>query len=121
MTKVKKTHPKRQGGLETPEKDKEKKPLPEGCGGRTQRTLECVLCQRPRDKAQRGAGCPTCLNLMRKKGERSIQKVLSDSALHEQIRGESLKEKPLEDPDKDLKDTVAKLERAVELLKRRRR
>ena len=92
ISKTKSKNKRASNILHTP--DPPKKPRPEGCGGKTQRAESCIICERPRTKDQRGSACPTCLNRMRAHNTRSIQAVLSNSNLHEEIKDESLKEKP---------------------------
>ena len=106
--------------LETPT-NKKKKLLPKGYGGHTHKADECVVCQRPREETQKGRACPTCQKIMRIKKNRSIDGVLADAELLAEIKEQSLKEKPLEDPNKDLRKTVEKLEKALSDLKRRRK
>lgn len=101
--------------LHTP--DPPKKPRPQGCGGKTQRAESCIICERPRTKDQRGSACPTCLNKMRAHNTRSIQAVLSNSNLHEEIKGESLKEKPCRATQpEEMQKTLSKLEKLSSVL-----
>lgn len=115
VSKTKSTKKRASTILHTP--DPPKKPRPEGCGGKTQRAESCIICERPRTKDQRGSACPTCLNRMRAHNTRSIQAVLSNSNLHEEIKGESLKEKPFRvTQPEEMQKTLAKLEKLSSVL-----
>ncbi len=106
------------GSTEDIETPPAKKFRPAGCGGSTKKATSCVVCSRPRTFDQRGAGCPICLKKMREQGVRSLQVVLSDQSLKQNIRDLSLEAKPLEDQEEPLKSQISKMESLLKNLKR---
>ena len=99
---------------DSPETPACKKTCPTGMGfQRFQRTMECVICSRPRSWDQRGRGCPTCLTCMRKKGFRSLEVVMAQEPLRQEIRSKSLEIKPIKDETCNLKAKLSEMEKLL--------
>ena len=91
-------------------------------GGNQTRAQECVICQRPRDREQRGRACPTCQSIMRGQGQRSIEVVLAQKDLCKNVREQSLDAKPIDNPDDgEQQAQIDQIEKLLKNLKRLKR
>lgn len=89
----------------------------EGFGGSQCKAKACVICHRPRERAQRGRACPTCLVEMRGMGVRSIAVVLEKEALCKDIAEKSLATKPIDQPSDKRKAIISRMEKLLQDLR----